>query len=211
MFIFIFCFFPVGCETGTETHHPHGFHFNAIYTGVASVVGVACVGAIVVITLCRAHMKRESSRRRRMHYSNIALRSPTNVLELGQGEGHMAIPNPPWRHRIPLQSHSPNLENISPERNILPHRCRGQTDLTVGGNLEVSHDGVPLIAESIVKPPPYSERGPPPTMEEDEPPPPYTTLPYNNTTTDLDRNDLEEISHRDQDKTREIIHGSVNT
>ena len=91
------------------------WHFNAIYSVSAGVVGLACVAAIVSVAMCRIHMRRE------MYLQQRATNNMSGYME---------------RNNTGNPIHMGNLDNNSfpvlLPRNVAPIKPPGYSEQDVG-------------------------------------------------------------------------------
>ena len=125
---------------------------------MAGVIGLVCVVAIVVITVCRIHMRREAIRqmlwRSRVDSTSRRTRHPAG--------NRVTSSSVPWQQSLPCY-HDTSCE---PYRQLRPPNVAINLNLQLGGVSEINN--------LMVTPPPYTEVEE--TPENDLPPPPYSTL-----------------------------------
>ena len=139
-------------EVAADGHHEHRFHFNAIYSGIAGIIGLVCIGAVIVVTVYRIHLRRQQMRR--------AL-AASHGRTRERHHGRPRHPGPTWTHSTPYYQ-------PPPEETYVP---QGPSPTNVAVNINLQYT---TGAERVVSPPPYSECEPAP--REGTPPPPYSTL-----------------------------------
>ena len=170
-----------------NVHHNHRFHFNAIYSGIAGLIGLICVGAVIIITVYRIHMRRQT-----MRQMMLAAHHDASCRRHGRHTRNSQRTS--WRQSTPYYQPPPADEGYIPV-----HRCQASTNVAVNINLQFSPTGVPEFTQ-LVSPPPYSETEMPP--REGTPPPPYATLDRHAPATSSRHN---RRTARPSDKQRESI------
>ena len=152
-----------------DHHKDHSWHFNAIYTGIAAIAGIVCIVAVVLVTVCRINMRRQTVMRMNEYSSHRNRRRP----RAGRN------------NRLPWQQSTPYCRPPDMQSYVMPHRSQASPNLAVNINLQISNvPNEPLDMDSagllMMVPPPYSEvemdnlRDLPP--REGTPPPPYSTI-----------------------------------
>lgn len=154
----------IGSPTSpVQQHHYSDINFlqSTIYTIVSCAIAFIFITTIMVVAICRIHMRRSvmslSSQRNRMGNNRRLLRWPWYLGRLHR-RGNENSENP-WQTRCQIMY--PNLEN---EETLLDnHQYRTQVpyscSLSTHGSFIVTYsnsDGVQLV-EHLPKPPPYSE------------------------------------------------------
>ncbi len=153
-------------------HDHKEWHLNDLYSAVAGVIILVCVVTIVIITICRIHMRREA-------LQSMMTAQSGNIRRMRRS-GHLT--HPPWsswQHTPPRSSwqstpptyHSADGEPCIQERYVPP------SNVSLNINLHLDTSGVTELSSLMVSPPPYSERDELP--REESPPPPYSTLERN--------------------------------
>ena len=162
--------------------YDHGsWHFNIIYGVIAGVIGLVCVVGIVLVTICRIHMRREAMTRTMGLYSARHRRPLSNIQ---WQENHLYYTPADLSDDTPCYAHSP-LTPPSLSINVNLQMAPGEL---AGLIMPPSYSEVEQMGEEEGKslPPPYSaldsqENSPGPSIEAPhtevtQPPPSYTEI-----------------------------------
>ncbi len=138
-----------------EIDHSHSWHINTIFSATAGVIGLICLVAIAIFTICRIQMRRETLRQMLNHpVDSHALRN---------------------MHNVRYVNHNTAIPHSSYAGLLLQESIAEQTPRNVSINLSVLLNGVSESDALMVGPPPYSEVDES-AVEDGAPPPPYSTL-----------------------------------
>ncbi|XP_023217196.1 low-density lipoprotein receptor class A domain-containing protein 3-like [Centruroides sculpturatus] len=179
----------IGSPTSSvQQHHYSDINFlqSTIYTIVSCAIAFIFITTIMVVAICRIHMRRSvmslSSRRNPIGNNRRLLRWPWYLGRLRR-RGNENSENP-WQTRCQIVY--PNLENEETlldthqyRTQIVPYSC----SLSTHGSFIVTYsnsDGVQLV-EHLPKPPPYTESSDStvhlsPFSTNGIPPPPYRSV-----------------------------------